>query len=904
MLATAAVVSTAEAQDRTDTKWALPEATPAILAVPRLGDIDIDGVLNESVWADAPPVSGFVQGEPIEGAPAEEDTQVKVLFDRGAIYFGIAMHEREPDLIGDQLVRRDDNGQYDYFEVSLDPNHDRRTGYQFRVSAAGVQRDVYLYDDTREDDAWNAVWQSAVNRDSMGWTVEIRIPLSQLRYDPTDSIQTWGVNFTRRRLATNERSYFALESRVRHGKVSVFGELQGLDLPRSTRRIEIRPYVLSSARAAQAQIGDPFFDGSTVGAQAGVDLRYGIGSAFTLDLTVNPDFGQVEVDPAVINLSAFETFFPEKRPFFVEDAQIFDFTLSGRQNRLFYSRRVGRNPHGRAPSGADFTTIPNQTSIRSAAKVTGRTSSGLSVGALVGLTARESGSAFYTDEDLRQEFTVEPRTQYGVVRMQQDFRDGASQVGAIVTGTFRNLPNDGAFDFLPSKALTMGVDFEHNWGGSRSRDWVINGYFASSAVSGAQSAITRIQRASNHYFQRPDAVGFGVDSAATSLTGVDWRLQFARQSARHWTGSVWVGQMTPGFEINDLGFSGSSERLDVGARLTYREIQPGSLFRSYRINAFTFHNFRHEALNNALAFDSWKRSHKNGSFWFSGDFEFLNYWAVNLRTSFSPDVLSDNATRGGPLMVDPANQSVSLGIRTDGRKKFSLGPRAEYGWEQAGGKRFSTSLRASFRPTPSWELELEPRFSAQRVPAQYVTATGDLGFDPTYGARYIFSDLDRRTLSLETRLNLAFTPLLTLQLFAQPLISSGNYLTYKQLEQAESYDFDVFEEGTAVTVGNEVVCTGGRICMDKTRTQHVDFDADGTTDFSFSDRNFNVRSLRLNAVLRWEYRPGSTIFLVWQQGRSQRIDDGTFDFRRDVGDLFGSTADNRFIIKFTYWLGL
>jgi Domain of unknown function (DUF5916)/Carbohydrate family 9 binding domain-like len=903
LLAAAVSSSPATGQDRTSTSWVLPEDIPTVHATLRSGEVDLDGVLDETAWRSAKAVSRFVQGEPIEGAPAEEDTFVRVLFDESAIYVGAVMHEPDASLIGNQLVRRDDNGQYDYFEVSLDPNFDRRTGYQFRVSAAGVQRDVYLYDDTRDDDNWDAVWQSAVHRDSTGWSVEIRIPLSQLRYDPTDSVQTWGVNFTRRRLATNERSYFSLESRVRHGRVSVFGELQGLELPKSARRIEIRPYVLSSARMAPAAPGNPFFDGTAFGAQAGADVRVGIGTAFTLDLTVNPDFGQVEVDPAVINLSAFETFFPEKRPFFVEGAQIFDFTLSGRENRLFYSRRIGRDPHGGAPSESDFVDIPQRTAIQTAAKLTGRTASGLSVGALAGVTARETGSAYTAASGIRDDFTVEPRSQYGVVRVQQDLREGATQVGAIVTGTFRELPSDGSFSFLPSHAYSVGVDFEHNWGGSRSRDWVLNGYFASSLVKGSPEAITAIQRSSNHRFQRPDATRFSVDSNATSLTGVDWRLQFERQSARHWTGSVWVGQATPGFEINDLGFSNSTERLTIGGRLSYQEIRPGALFRDYRINAFAYQNFRHEALDSPWSLASWSRARKGAALWLNGEFEFLNYWSVNLGGRYSPASLSDGATRGGPLMVEPSSHNISLGIRTDPRKTISLGPRVEVGGGPAGSRRFETRLRTVFRPTPSWELEFTPEYSTQREPAQYVEATEDVGYQPTYGSRYIFSDLERRSLSFETRLNMAFTPFLTLQLFAQPLISSGDYLTYKQLARSQSFDFDVFEEGTAAVVDGTVVCSGGRTCVED-GTRYLDFDADGQSDFSFADRNFTVRSLRLNAVLRWEYRPGSTIYVVWQQGRSQEVNDGTFDVGRDVGDLFGGAAENMFIVKFNYWLPL
>ncbi|MFQ5569228.1 MAG: DUF5916 domain-containing protein, partial [Rhodothermales bacterium] len=838
---------------------------PSVDAVYRGGDVHLDGRVEEAVWREAQPATRFVQGEPVEGAPAEEKTEVRILFDEKALYVSAVMSDRQAALIGNQLVRRDEQGAYDYFELSLDPNNDRRTGYSFRVSAAGVQRDVYLYDDTREDEAWDAVWQSSVHRDSTGWSVEMRIPLSQLRYDPTESIQSWGVNFSRRRLATNERTYFALESRVRHGKVSVFGRLNGLSFPGSPRRIEFRPYALSRARSAPAEEGNPFFDGSDVESQIGLDFRYGLGASHTLDVTVNPDFGQVEVDPAVINLSAFETFFPEKRPFFVEDAQIFDFSLSGRTNRLFYSRRIGRKPQGSSPSGNDFEDIPTETTILSAAKLTGRTLGGLSMGALAAVTARETGRAYGAEDGTTVKFPVEPQSQYGVVRVQQDFRDGASQIGAIATAMRRDLPRDGRFDFLTSNAYSAGFDFEHNWGGSRSRDWAVWGFVAGSYIQGSEEALLRVQRSSIHYFQRPDAMRFSVDSTATSMTGLNWRIQFERRSAQHWTGGIWLGQVTPGFEINDMGFTRSGERLDAGARLSYQEITPGTVLRSYRFSFFTFHNWRHEALDDALSLSSWNRAHKRGVFSLSANLTFLNYWGTELSARYSPQSFSDTATRGGPLMVDPASTTFRLRANTDRRRAFAVEPSMEYENRHRGGYQWRTELELSLRPAPSWEIELQPSFSSELEPAQYVTAVTDDAFTSTFGRRYIFSDLKRRSFSVETRINVAFSPKLSLQLYAQPLISAGNYRSYKQLLRAESFDFDVFEEGVALPGTEEVACMDGRICLSEGE-RYVDADGDGTTDFSFSDRDFNIRSLRMNAVLRWEYRPGSTLFLVWQQG--------------------------------------
>jgi hypothetical protein len=876
--------------------------SPAV-AVPRQGEIRIDGRPDEAAWLSAQPITQFVQGEPLENAPAEQPTEVRVLYDDGALYVSAVMREWQPDRIGTQLVRRDEHGQYDYFELSLDPNSDRRTGYRFRVSAAGVQRDVYLFSDVREDDAWDAVWQSAVHRDSSGWSAELRIPLSQLRYNAADSVQSWGVNFSRRRLASNELTYFALESRVSHGKVSVFGRLDGLHFPRSARRIEARPYALTMGATAPAEEGDPFFDGSEMSGRAGLDMRFGLGASYTMDMTLNPDFGQVEVDPAVVNLTAFETFFPEKRPFFVEDARIFDFRLGGRSNQLFYSRRIGREPQGSEPDDTDFAKIPMETTILTAAKITGKSSSGLSLGALAAFTDREKGVAHNSGTGETQSFTVEPAGQYGVFRALQDFRSGASQAGAIFTVARRNLPSDGSFDFLTSNAYSAGADFEHNWGGARSRDWALWGFFAGTYIKGSNEALIDVQEASNHYFQRPDATRFSVDSAATSMTGVNWRLQFERRSGIHWTGAVWLGEITPGFEANDLGFIRNSERLDAGFRIGYHEISPGSLFRSYDVTFFTFHNWRHEALDEPFSWSSWDRARKGGMFTIRSEFEFLNYWGLELNARYSPEYLSDSKTRGGPLMTNPGSTELELGISTDPRARFTVRPSLQYEKRHRGGYRLETELGMVIRPSPSVELMLEPQYAKEIDPAQYVTATDDMGYQPTYGSRYLFSDLNRHQVALQTRLNIAFNPKLTLQFYAQPLISSGNYLTYKQLERSESFDFDVFEEGTAVVDGEDVTCIGGRIC-ESDGEQYVDFDGDGVVDYSFEDQNFNVRSLRLNAVLRWEYRPGSTLFLVWQQNRSDSVNDGSFDFGRDLGALRSVDPENVFIIKLNYWVGL
>ncbi len=875
----------------------------------RAGDIAIDGRLDEPAWQAAPPITQFIQGDPVEGAAPTEPTEVRILFDDDAIYVAARMSESDPSSIRDQLVRRDDRGAFDYFAASFDPNRDGLTGYRFQISAAGAERDAFLFGDVQEDEDWDGIWDSAVQRDDRGWTAELRIPLSQVRYEGRAGEQTWGVNFERRRLASNETDYFALQSRTVRGRVSQFGTLEGLQVAGASRRIEIRPFVVSQLHTAPSEPGNPLFDGTELDPRAGADVSFGIGSAFSLDATFNPDFGQVEVDPEVINLTAFETFFPEKRPFFVQDARVFDFSGSqgGRGGRggkaLFFSRRIGREPRGRAPGGSDFDLAPSQTTILGAAKLTGRTGGGLSVGALAAVTGRETGRAYFAEGDSLTRYTAEPSTEYGVLRLQQDFRDGGSKVGMIATGLRRDLPGDGTFDFLPSSAYSFGIDFEHQWGGERGRDLRVWGFYSGSLVRGSTDAILRLQRNSTHYFQRPDADYLEVDSTATSMFGSDWRIQVERQSARHWTWAVWLGEQTPGFEVNDLGFLTSGERLDVGSRIGYQQIQPGSLFRSYRINFFTFHNLRHSLLDDLFSGANWARSHETGAFVLSGDFTFLNNWGANLRTFYSPTSQSDTQTRGGPLMTDPAEWSLSFDLNTDRRRAVSLEPSVSYQRAaEDGGFEFRTGLDLSLRPVSNWEIELGPAYSRERTAAQYVTTSDALPYEPTFGNRYIFGDLTRQSLSMETRLSVAFSPDLSLQLFAQPLISTGDYRTYRQLARSESFEFLDFAEGSPGIVDGDVTgCVGGTTCtFDDVR--YFDFDGDGTVDDATSDRDFNVRSLRGNAVFRWEYRPGSQLFLVWQHSRRESLDRGDLDIGRDIGGLFSAPAENVFILKISHYL--
>jgi len=880
-------------------------ASTAVRPGTRQGDIRIDGRIDESAWQASPRISGFVQSEPLEGAPALHDTDVWVLVDDQAIYVAARLWD-DPATVTRVLNRRDEGGPFfDWFGLSLDPGLTRRNGYGFRVNAAGVQQDQYLYDDIQQDGAWNAVWESAVHHDEQGWTVEIRIPLSQLRFTSTGEPQTWGFNVHRRRVASAELTHLALQLR-RAGVgvpgfsvVSQFGTLEDVVFPASIRRIEARPYVLSSLDTGPSEAGDPFFDGRAAGIRIGSDFRVGLGTSFTLDATVNPDFGQVEADPAVINLTAFESFFDERRPFFVEDAQVFDFPLSGPQNQLFYSRRIGRAPRGKPPGETRFFEVPQETTILGAGKLTGRTTSGLAFGALAAVTRAERGSFLSDDEEIVA-FSAEPSAGYSVLSVQQNLNEGMTQVTGIATTLRRQLPSQTPF-VLPDQAHTLGLKFDHQWG---NRIWRLTGFLAGSHVRGSPEAMVALQRASNHYFQRPDATRASVDSAATSMSGAEWRLQLDRQNTE-WIGAVWLAEVTPGFEVNDLGFSGSRERLDGGIRAGYRQLQPGRHLRNWEVVFNTFQNFSHEALDAAGSRESWKQAHVNGNLTLTTRVTLLNYHGGEVEFGRVPGVYDRARTRGGPVMFVPARSRLRVALSSDRRRAYVVSGDVERSLgEEGSSSDFSVSGNVEMRPAPQVQLQLRPRFSKQSDGAQYVLQTPTLPFEPTFGRRYFFGELNQQTLSLQARVNYAFSPSLSLQVYAQPLLSSGDYVRYRQLAERAAYRFVEFEPGTAVGAPGAVSCQDGSICEDASRTQHVDLNGDGQIDFTFADRDFNVRTLIGNAVLRWEYRPGSTVFLVWQRQHDAAATEGDFRFGRDLSALWGAPARSRFILKVNYWLGL
>ncbi len=582
-----------------------------------------------------------------------------------------------------------------------------------------------------------------------------------------------------------------------------------------------------------------------------------------------------------MNLSAFETFFNEKRPFFLEGADIFrvetsfPFGLKGTgfgQNTLFYTRRVGRAPQRSLPDLARYDDTPDATTILGAAKLTGKTPSGWSIGVLDALTSEER-SRFVDDGGARFEQPVEPLTNYAIVRVSKDFRSGESALGGIFTSTNRRL-NDDSLEFLRTSAYTFGLDGRHRWGNGT---YQLSGAVIGSYVRGSDSAIARTQRASSHYFQRPDATNLTYDPGRGSLGGVlaDVRLQKIAGNWR-WT---WINQaITPGYETNDLGFQRSTNWLLTGGWVGYRSYTPGSLFRTWAL----FTNPRAAwTLDGTLASVA---SDLN----FNG--ELLNFWRVWGGYYFDLPTLGVNTLRGGPAIRHDFTHNYWVGFGTDTRKRVSMELWHDRWMEPAtdgGGFGFGSLL--NLRPSTRAELSLQTNAWRNGDVWQYVTAADENGTD-----RYVFARIRQTTVNITARASYTFTPNLSLQLYAQPFLSAARYREFKEVADPRAKTFDTRFH----------TYLPAEIAYDPNEGVYRTLGPSGATRFSFDDPNFNVRELNSTAVLRWEYRPGSTVFVVWGQGRADDGSDGRFRLRRDASRLFGADATNMLLVKFSYWMSL
>lgn len=854
-------------------------------AAPRTGSMHIDGRLTEADWGRAEVARDFHQREPDPNAPPTQRTEVRVLVDDAALYVGARLFDTKADAIAAQLGRRDPDDLYtDLFHVVIDSYLDRRTGFRFSVTPAGVQADGILFNDNDEDENWDAVFASAATIDSAGWTAELRIPLSQLRYGriPNGAERRWGIQFAREIARLGETSMWTPTPPTQPGIVSRFGDLVGIDSLGVPARLEVLPYVSSQLTRLPPGESNALVDATRTSARAGADVRYGLPYGLTLTATINPDFGQVEVDPAVVNLSAFETFFSERRPFFLEGNEIFSFgrTVTYNDNdppQPFYSRRIGRAPRGSVRAAdARFVDDPSQTDIIGAVKVSGKTPGGWSLGMLGAATEQVRARYMATGGAVRTA-AVEPHAEYVVGRLSKDLRDGNTVLGVAATGTRRDISPVFA-PILPSSAITAGLSAEHAWA---ERSWTVSGYVSRSHVAGDPAFIAALQQSNTHAYQRPDRRDVRYDPTRDALDGYFYALSLSRSGGRHWLGSLTYEETSPGYDVNDLGFQNRSDQRALSSALRYRETSPSRLFRNWllRANATELRNLDGDAINRFASI--------------AAEVEWHNFWNAEVTLSLQPQTPDDRLTRGGPLTLRPETRAFEVSVSTDDRRAISFNSDYEYETSAAGDWRHTLDVEANLRPSSAMQLSVGVEYEPQYDHDQFVTSVSDPLAQRTFGRRYVIGDIEQHELGITTRAEWTFSPKLSLQVFAQPLVSSARFDRYKELIASKTFDFAVYGKDQ------------GTITRDRAN-QVVQIDPDGAglaPAFEFDEPEFTVRALHGNAVLRWEYRPGSTAYLVWQQVREDEIAVANLDATRRPTDAFRVAARNVFLVKVSYWFG-
>ena len=863
-------------------------AAPNASAVRTNESITIDAELSEGAWASAPVITQFTQTDPNEGQPVSQRTEVRILYDEDAIYVGAMLHDDGE--VRSRLARRDNHGDSDVFAVVFDSYHDHQTAFRFATNPSGVMRDELLSSGAN-DDSWDPVWDLETERTATGWRVEMRIPFSQLRFS-REAEQTWGIQLERSILRNQESAQFAFTPKLERSGVQRYGHLSGIEGIRPGRRVELLPYVAARAEyidvdaPAEIAFENPYRSGSDYFSNAGLDLKFRLTSNVTLDATVNPDFGQVEVDPAVINLTAFETRFEERRPFFVEGAEIFRFGQggpagsTGRPAEVVYSRRIGRSPQGSVPELALFSDAPTATTILGAAKVTAKLANGISVGILEAVTNRETGR-FTTSSGALEEVEVEPLANYFIGRIRRDSSDGTTRFGAIASTVHRNLSDRALEGRLHSAAYTAGVDLVHEWDDGV---WRLNSSLSPSLVVGSNAALIRTQQTSTRYFNRPDAEHLSVDSTATRLTGY-YAMAELNKAAGTFTGRIGLGATSPGYEVNDIGFQSYADRLIVETHFQYNETRPGKTFRSWTFGGGPDNIWNYEG------------QHVLSNVNLVSQITFLNYWGVGLRFEWIPETYDDRLTRGGPLARSPEGLLGRINFNSDTRRNVTY--RGTINVSQDDGDSWAQSISGGIdlRPRENWQISIGPNWTRGHTSAQYVTSIADSRAVNTFGRRYLFGGLDQTTLGIDTRVNVTFSPTLSFELYAQPFLSAGDYVDLKELAQPGTYEFR--------TYGEEI----GTVTPQSDGSSRIDPVGDDTSrSFVVEDLDFNFRSVLGNAVLRWEWRAGSTMYLVWQQSREENItglgedEIGQVDFGPEARALFGIKPDNVFAIKVNYWL--
>ncbi len=842
-------------------------------AIRRTAPIAIDGHLDEPAWANAPRQGGFTQRFPKDGVKPAQGTEFALLYDDAAIYVGVWAHDPEPDKIKRTLTRRDVDAPADLLAIGIDSYHDRRTAYVFQINAAGVQRDMMLFDDVAQDDTWDAVWTGDVAITPDGWTAEVRIPLNQLRFTSGDHHE-WGLQVVRLVGRSQEESAWSPWPRASAQVVSRFGVVDGIEVDRPSRRLELLPYASGGIQTEPIDAGDPINAPTSGIGNIGLDLKYGLGPAFTLSATINPDFGQVEADPSQVNLSANELFFAEKRPFFIEGVDLFKLPIGNGDNLIegaFYSRRIGAAP-AEPDMDYDYIDAPSSTTIYSAAKLTGKTRDGWSVGLLDAVTGEESAT-IVDASGVQMHPIVAPLTNYAVGRVKRDLRGGKTTVGLSATATDRALADTPLESLLHDQAYTAGAQLTHRWAHDA---WELDVHGVTSYVHGTADAIANTQQLNRHLFQRPDADHVELDPTRTSLGGAGFTWAVGRSGVtKHWRWAQGGDLRTPGLELNDVGFQIFSDRIEPWLWVEYREDDPGDEVLNWRAESVAFVSSTLEPRLLTYGTDT------------SISTQLASYWSFRTGVHFEAGGWDVMDMRGGPALRTNHRLSAMVGMSSDSRKdvRVDLSMSGTRDWV-ADATQFNVSAGTTIQARSNIDLFVGLDWYQRTDPLQYITDVAD----DASRTHYIYGAIQQTTAALTTRLNWTFSPKLSLQAYAQPFVAAGNYSEYKDVNNPHAQRFaDRFD----VIGGNDYMVDGDG-------TVHVSHN--GT--YAFDRPDFDIGELRSTVVLRWEYRPGSTVFAIWSHGRTNSVENGRFDLASDIGDLGRAPGEHIVMVKANYWIGL
>ena len=835
----------------------------------------INGKLNDEAWTHQKWGGHFFQYQPYNGAKPSQKTVFKVLYDNNNIYVGIRCWDNHPDKIVKRLSRRDQIDG-DWIGIAFDSYNDNLTAFAFAVSAAGVKFDGKFTNDNNMDATWNPVWYVKTSIDGKGWVAEMRIPLSQLRFSRKKNM-SWGFQVIRNIFRKQEEDTWQFVPKGVSGWVSRFGILSGLKGIKPKKEIALMPYVMGKLKTEPPVAGDPFATGKTWGGSAGLNGKVALTNYLTLNYAINPDFGQVEADPAQVNLSAFEIYYQERRPFFVAGKSLFTFPISAGgwqgRNNLFYSRRIGRSPQYYPSLGSgEYAKLPEATRILGAVKLSGKTSTGWSIGILESVTAREF--AKIDSAGTRFKEAVEPLSNYFNTRIQKDFNNGNTTVGGMVTATNRVIKSPQLL-FLPNAAYTGGLDFNHFW---KNRSYKFSAKMIASSISGSTEAITDLQKAPQRYYQRPDSYK-KVDTALHILQGTGLSFQLARVGGGHWTYGINANMVSPGLSLNDQGYLRIADIIQQSSWVSYSIWEPFSIFNSmnYSISQWSGYAF------------SGRRTFSGANLY--TEFRFKNFMGFNMGIRRSGYELDRHELRGGPSFLKPGGWGYSAGIFSNQSKNLVVGIHYNQRWgdqSERAGK--SVGIQISYQPFPFIKLVFSPGLNQSFSSSQYV---GTYSFHNQ--TDYVLASIHQTSLSASLRINLSFSPDMSLEYWGRPYLFAAKYSGFKKLEHPDQRNF----------ASQFHVFSPNQIHYDAVANEYVvDDTGDGSADFYISNPNFNVMDFQSNMVFRWEFVPGSTLYLVWSQNRSGYTSEGYFQPGPDLTGLANLQSTNIFLLKLSYRISM